>query len=124
MERKRMEMNRLDEKETLRRKIKLVMRITTAFVIVMVVSILAELVLVWIGNDALWCKSLMKLLGFLALISPLGVMIPLFFRVNYQSKLIMLQKKEKTERTKSGQAENAESEAFASPTTETGQNRE
>lgn len=93
----------MDEKEILRQKIKLVMRITTVFVIVMIVSILAELVLVWIGNEALWCKNLMKLLSFLALVSPFGVMIPLFFRVNYQSKLIMLQKKEQAEHTKNGQ---------------------
>ena len=85
----------MEEKEGLKLKIKICMRVSLAGVIVMVVSLLLELVLIRFFGTAAWAKKLVKIFGILAMVSPFVILVPLFFRVNYQSRLIMLQREKR-----------------------------
>ncbi len=80
----------MEERENLQAKIKVCMKITVAFIILLVVSVAAELVIIQFFGAAGWAKKIVRMLGFFAIASPFGITIPLFFRVNYQSKLLML----------------------------------
>ncbi len=84
----------MSEQDKRLHQIKMCDKILTGFVIALIVSLAAEWLLVSIVQDALWVRQLLKLLGAIVLICPFGIMIPLFFRVNFKSRLIMLQREE------------------------------
>ncbi len=85
----------MEEKEGLMLKIRLCMRITWIFAVVLAASVAAELLIIRFAPDASWAKKTVDLLGILAVASPFGILAPLFFRVNYQNRLLLLERKEK-----------------------------
>ncbi len=89
----------LEEKKDLKQAVKICTGISIAFVVVLAVSAAGQLLLVRLfeSTELLWVKKMMQLFCAFMLASPFGIVIPLFFRVNFQNKLIMLEKKEKEE---------------------------
>ncbi len=76
-----------NEKEKIRMSSRLALKISVLFVILLVVSFTGELLMLKFVPQGDWVAPLFRIFVVLAMVSPVGVMVPLFFWVNLKGKI-------------------------------------
>lgn len=78
----------------LKKKIKICNMVTVGSLILIAVCMIAELIVSNVVADKEAARQIINNIGYFCYVLPFCAMIPLFFRVNFKSKLIMEMKKE------------------------------
>lgn len=83
----------MDRIEILKKRIKMCNIITVTALFLIVVCIVAEFLIAQFMKDKAAAVDIVNGIAYFCYVLPFAVMIPLFFRVNFKSKLIMEMKK-------------------------------
>lgn len=83
----------MQEIEKLKRKIKICNLISLLFIIVTIVVMALEYIIAQYFPNRGWTLPVLRILIYGFYVLPVGIILPVFFRVNYKNKLIIAMRK-------------------------------